>query len=201
MPPAKGELTATKAILGLFVTEPSTTKNIRARLRREFPHAVWSASIVSTTIPALVGQGLIVLVREGSKPSEHFYEATEKGIAEFRRWMAESPRAPSPLRDSFVVWIANSKEDELPELLTAVREKEEEAYAELDAAQRRLRIERDLGSLGRANGSDWNGRMRYAVLSHMAAAWNARVELAKNMRLNLTQGHHRHKRLPQDDDA
>jgi DNA-binding PadR family transcriptional regulator len=198
MPPAKGDLTATKAILGLFVSEPSTAMNIKARLRREYPHAGWSPSIVNTTIPSLVDQKFIVLVRAGSKPSEHFYEATDSGVAEFKRWMAESPRAPEPLRDPFLVWIRHSTEDELPKLITLAREQEEEASVELEKARERLNRERERGNLDSA---DWNGRVRYMVLSRMALAWNSRVELAKDLRLNLRQGYDKHMRMPGDDDA
>lgn len=198
MPPPKGELTAAKAILGLFIAEPSTTENIKARLRREFPTAGWGPSLVNTTVPALVEQGLIVMVREGSKPSEHFYEASEKGIEEFARWLAGVMGAPPLLRDSFVIWLANSTEEDLPRMLTIARRQEEAADIELQKAQRRLNNERDLGRLDPA---DWNGRARYTVLSLMALAWNFRVEFARSVRLNLTQGHNMHTRLPEDDDA
>jgi DNA-binding PadR family transcriptional regulator len=198
MPPPQGELTATKAILGLFIAEPSTTQNIKIRLRREFPTAGWSRSIVNKTVPALVRQGLIVMVSEGSKPSEHFYEATVKGVDEFERWLAETPAAPAPLRDSFLIWLANSTEEALPRMLSIARKQEEAADVELQRARQRLNHERDLGSLDPA---DWNGRVQYTVLSLMALTWNFRVECAKSVRLNLTQGHNRHMRLPDDNDA
>lgn len=198
MPPPKGELTATKAILGLFVAEPSTCQNIKTRLRSEYPTAKWSPSIVNITIPALVKQGLIVMLSEGSKPSEHFYKATEKGIDEFARWLTETLPGPAPLRDSFLVWLANSTEESLPRMLTIARKQEIAAEAELLKAQQRLNNERSLGGLDPA---EWSGRARYTVLSLMVLTWNFRVEFAKSMRLNLTQGHNRHMRLPDDDDA
>jgi DNA-binding PadR family transcriptional regulator len=198
MPPPRGELTAAKAILGLFVAEPSTTKNIKTRLRREFPTARWSPSIVNNTVPALVRQGLIVMVLEGSKPSEHFYEATEKGVDEFARWLVETPAAPAPLRDAFLFWLANSTEEDLPRMLSFARKQEGAAEIELQKARQRLNHERDLGTLDAA---DWNGRAQYTVLALTALTWNFRVEFAKIVRLSLTQGHNMHTRLPDDDDA
>lgn len=189
------------AILGLFIEEPSTTENIKLRLRRRYPHAAWSASIVNTTVPALVNQRLIVRVREGKKASEHFHEATDRGIAEFAQWMAESQRAPVPLRDPFLVWLENSTEADLPALLSTARRQEEIAVAEHEMAQRRLNRKRDLGNLGPADGSNWNGRVQYAILSHMAAWWDTQAQLAKNLRLNLTQGRDRHKRELGGEDA
>lgn len=200
MPPPKGELPAIKAILGLFVAEPSTGKNIKARLRREHPNASWSPSIVNQTIPVLVERKLIVCVRKGAKADQHFYRATRAGVEDFKSWMAVTPRAPLPLRDSFVVWMDHSTEEELPELLTAAREQEETALAELDHAQMRLNAERERGHFGPADGSDWNGRVRYAILSRRVMVLNCRAELAKDLRLNLTQGHDLHKRMPGDDD-
>jgi DNA-binding PadR family transcriptional regulator len=201
MPTPRGDLPATKAILGLFVAEPSTAKNVKARLRREHPKAAWSRSIVNTTVRALVEQDLIVLVHKGRKPDMHFYEATDKGITEFRRWLAEEARAPVPLRDAFIVWMDHSTEDELPELLTVAREQEETALGELDKAQERMNVERERGRLGPADGSDWNGRMRYAVLSRRVKLCNAQAELAKDFRLNLMQGYHMHRQMPEDDDG
>lgn len=198
MPPPKGELTATKAILGLFVAEPSTCQNIKTRLRLQFPTARWSPSIVNTTIPALVRQELIVMLSEGSKPSEHLYKATEKGIDEFARWLADTAPGPAPLRDSFLVWLANSTEESLSRMLTLARKQEVAAEAELLKAQQRLNNERSLGGLDPA---EWSGRAQYTILSLTALTWNFRVEFAKSLRLNLTQGQNRHARLPDDDDA
>jgi DNA-binding PadR family transcriptional regulator len=201
MPPPKGDLTATKAILGMFLDGPSTTKNIKARLRREHPHGAWSTSIVNTTIPALVKQKLIMCVFEGSKPAEHCYEITKKGIDEFRAWMAEASRAPPPLRDPFLVWIGNSTEDELPLLIATARQHEETAQVAFDKAQERLNIERERGNLGPADGSDYNGLIRNAILSQRVEDWNSRVELAKHLRLNLTQGHDKHRRAEDSGDG
>jgi DNA-binding PadR family transcriptional regulator len=192
MPPPKGQLSASMAILSLFVSEPSTAKNITSRLRREFPNDAWSPSIVNTTIPNLVEQGVIVRVREGRKPSEHFYEATDEGISECRRELAKSSRAVPQLRDPFLVWFAHSTEDELDRLLTVAREREETAIKQIETARLRLNIERDIGNLGPADGSDWSGWARYTVLNYRIKALNYEARLAKSLRLSLTQGHDLH---------
>lgn len=199
MPPAKGDLHAIKAILGLFVIEPSTPANVKARLRREFPHAAWSRGIVNTSVVSLERKREIELLQEGSKPSENFYRATDLGVREFKRWMVESARAPAPLRDSLLFWIAHSSPRDLPLLLSVARAREEVALAEEAEAQRRLNAERARGRLGSADGSDWAGRIRYMVLSHAVEAWSCEVQLAKSVRLNLTQGTDMHEALPLDD--
>jgi DNA-binding PadR family transcriptional regulator len=196
MPPAKGDLHAIKAILGLFVIEPGTPDNVKARLRREYPHAAWSRGIVYTSVASLLRKREIERVHEGFKPSQHFYRATDLGVREFKRWMVESSHAPAPLRDSFLLWIAHSTERDLPLLLSIARMQEEGALVEEAEAQRRLNAARRLGDLGPADGSDWNGRVHYTVLSHAVKAWNCRAQLAKSIRLNLTQGTDMHEAIP-----
>ncbi len=199
MPPAKGDLHAIKVVLGLFVIEPGTPENVKARMRREFPHAVWSRGIVNTSVASLLRKREIERVCEGRKPSQHFYRVTDLGAREFKRWMVESARAPAPLRDSFLLWITHSTERDLPLLLSIARAQEEAALAEEAEAQKRLNAERGRGRLGPADGSDWNGRIRYTVLSHAVEAWSYRARLAKSIRLNLTQGTDIHEAIPLDD--
>jgi hypothetical protein len=200
MPPAKGDLSALMAILSLLVGGPDSRSGIRGRLRREFPYGNWSRSIVDTSLPSLLAQELIVLVQSGEERSEDLYEASGRGVEEFRRWMRESGRAPLPLRDSFQVWIEHSTEAEQPALIQAAREMEEAAKVEVEAALRRLNSERVLGNLGPPDGSDWTGRMRHAVLMEMVLIWQQRAARFKNLRARISQGYSKHAETPVDDD-
>ncbi len=201
MPPAKGSLAANKAILSLFLAGPETHSNIKARLRREYGDARWSRSIVNSSIPALAEQGHVRLLREGEKRADDLYEITKQGVGEFRRYMRESPRAPAPLREPLQLWIEHSTPDELPVLLSVIRETELAASSELEAAQLRLHNDRALGKLGPKDGSDWNGRMRYAVLSDRVLYWQQRVERCMGLRQMLTGGRNMHSRRPAADHA
>jgi DNA-binding PadR family transcriptional regulator len=200
MPPAKGDLSALMAILSLLVGGPESRSGIRSRLRREFPSGNWSRSIVDSSLPSLLEKGSVVLVGSGEEPSEEIYEASARGVDEFREWMRGSARAPLPLRDSFLLWIEHSTEAELPSLIQAAREMEEAAKAEFDEARRRLNSERVLGNLGPPDGSDWTGRMRYAVLSETVVIWHQRAARLKSLRLRLSQGYSKHAEIPVDDD-
>jgi DNA-binding PadR family transcriptional regulator len=199
MPPAKGNLAAIKAILGLFLDGPETQGNIRARMRREYTDAHWSRSIVDAGIPALVAQGLIALIASGERPKENVYEITAEGIAEFKRWIRESPRAPMPMREPLQLWIEHSTPDELPVLLAVIKETEEAAFAEVRAAQRRINSDRTMGKLGPPDSSEWNGRLRYAILSDKVLYWQQRAARCKNLRKILQGGHNMHEREPAGD--
>jgi DNA-binding PadR family transcriptional regulator len=198
-PPPKGNLAAIKAILSLFLDGPDTHAGIKDRLRREFPHASWSRSIVNSSLPALVTQGLIVLIASGEQRGEDLYEITEAGIADFRRWMREAPRSTGPLREPLQVWIEHSTPDELPHVLAVVRETEREATKKVAEAQKHLNSERTLGRLGPADGSDYPGRVRYAMLTDTVKYWEARVNRCKVLRMNLRGGRDMHTRRPVDD--
>ena len=75
--PPKGNLAAIKVILSLLLDGPETHASIKKRLRREYPHAGWSRSIVNVSLPALVAQGLIVLIGSGERRGDDLYEITD----------------------------------------------------------------------------------------------------------------------------
>jgi DNA-binding PadR family transcriptional regulator len=197
MPPPKGHLSAYQAVLSLFAAGPETQSNIRRRLREEYESANWSRSVVDAAVPALVAQGLLVLVTAGTKPAESVYEITADGIEAFNRHLRDTPRVPEPLRDPLQLWIEHSTRAELPVILAVIKENETVARKEVDAAQKRLNSERTLGRLGPANGSDWNGRVRNTVLSDRVRYWQGRVARCINLRRDLMGGHNLHR--PADD--
>jgi DNA-binding PadR family transcriptional regulator len=197
--PPKGNLAAIKVILSLLLDGPETHANIKKRLRHEYPHASWSRSIVNVSLPALVAQGLIVLIGSGARRGEDLYEITEDGLAEFRRWARETSRSVGPLRDPLQGWIANSKPEELPRVIATVREVELEASEELFAAQQRLNSERTLGRCGPSDGSDYQGRVHYAILMDSVKYWEQRITRCKQLRQNLRGNHNLHQRRPADD--
>jgi DNA-binding PadR family transcriptional regulator len=200
MPPPKGNLAANKAILSFFLHGPDSLGNVRTRLRREYADARWSRSVVDTEVPELADQGHIRLIKTGKRPADNIYEITRQGIAEFRRWMREVPRAPTPMREPLQLWIEHSTRQELPALLVVVRETEQAAIREVDEAQRRLNNDRTLGRLGPSDGSDWNGHMRYVVLSDRVVYWQQRVARCIHLRKLLIGGRNKHRHSQDDGD-
>ncbi len=202
MAPAKGDLTASMAILGLLIQQPDTPSHVRTRLAREFPHGRWSRSIAYNDVRSLVRQGLIRQIRAGEKHSEDIYEVTSEGRAALKEWVSDAAKAPRPVRDAMLLWLEHSDESELPELLQVVREVEEIARAEFEAAQTRLNTERTLGNLGPADGSDWHGRMRDAVLSELVLMCGERARRLMRLRQKLlNQGRELHTQAAADGDG
>jgi DNA-binding PadR family transcriptional regulator len=196
--PPKGNLAAIKVVLSLLLDGPETHASLQKRLRREYPHANWSRSIVNSSLPALVAQGLVVLIASGERRGEDVYEITSAGITEFRRWVREASRSVGPLRDPLQGWIENSKPEELPQVIATVREVELEAMEKLGEAQAYLNSERQLGRCGPKNGSRYQGRVRYAILFDAVKYWEQRIERCKWLRANLRGNHEMHQRRSAD---
>jgi DNA-binding PadR family transcriptional regulator len=199
MPPGKGNLAATKAILSLFLAGPETQGNVRARLRREYADAFWSRSIVDYALPSLAMQGLIVLVARGEKRGDDVYEITERGVGEFKHWIRESSRAPAPIREPLQLWIEHSTPRELPALLAVIRESEIATRLELALAKRRFDSQRNRGSFGPPDNSEWKGRVRYAIHGDRVVYWQQRLARLATLRKLLKGERDLHQRAPADD--
>lgn len=200
MPPVKGNLAATQAILSLFLDGPETFGNLRRRLERDFSDAHWSRSIVDSSLRSLVAQDQVVLIETGEKPGDNLYNITDRGLSEFRRALRETPRAPVPVRDPLQLWIEHSTPEELPALLRVIKESETAARRELYAAKRRLDVERSRGGFGPPDNSDWRGRVRYAIFSDKVLQWDDRLNRLASFRRVLKGDRDMHKRVATDDD-
>jgi DNA-binding PadR family transcriptional regulator len=197
--PPKGNLAAIKVVLSLLLDGPETHASIKKRLRREYPHAAWSRSIVNVSLPALVAQGLIVLIGSGARRGDDLYEITDDGVAEFRQRAPEAARAVGPLRDPLQGWIENTMPEDLPRVIATIREVELEASTKLSEAQAFLNSERQLGRCGPSDGSDYQGRAHYAVLMDSVKYWDQRVARCKLLRANMLGNHDLHLRRQADD--
>lgn len=186
-PPRSGELSASMAILGLVIQEADTAAGVGVRLVERFPRARWSRSVAHNDLPSLARQGLVRLVQRGAKPSLDRYEATDDGVEQFQRWLRASSAGPPMLRDSLSAKLAFSEERDLPGLLDAIREEEQICVAEFEAAQMRLGAARRLGQLGPANGSDWSGRVRSAIMTDEAMMWGQRAKRLQCLRQELEE--------------
>jgi len=169
-------------MLGLLVDGPDSAARLGDRFWNEYRHGNWKRSVVSNSLASLVTHRYVVL-RPRAKPAWSIYEATTNGIQVFKEWLDEAVRHPTPIREPIQVWLENSTEAELPAILQTIRMLEGRANEQYQAAQVRLNCERDEGRLGPSDGSDWQGRMRNATLSHLALIWEQEAKRWKKLRL------------------
>jgi hypothetical protein len=170
------------ALLGLLMDGPDSAARLGDRFWKEYGHGNWTRSVVSNSLDGLVKNGHAEL-RPRAKPAWSIYEATSYGTDFFKEWLQEAVGHPKPIREPIQVWLERSTEAELPEILRTIRALEDHARKQYQAAQVRLNCERDEGRLGPADGSDWQGRMRNATLSHLAVTWEQEEKLWKKLRL------------------
>jgi DNA-binding PadR family transcriptional regulator len=185
MAPAKGNLTANMAVLGLIIKRPDNAAHVRVRLDQEYPHEQWSRSIAYNNIKDLAEKGWISKVSTGPQKSEDIYEPTDEGLSEFKRWAAEAAKAPPASRDGLMRWLEHADESELPEMVAVLRALEDIASTERDATQLQLNQERRRGVFGPADGSDFRGLMRYTVQSLRVTTLTNRASQLKQIALNI----------------
>ncbi len=191
-PPRKGDLTASMAILGLVVQRTDTVNSLGARLVERFPHAQWSRSVAHNSLPSLEKQGLVRLVEHGAERALDRYEATDDGIEEFRDWLRASSAAPLALRDAVHAKLELAGEEDVPDLIAAIREEEEACAREFAAASSRLNVEWQLKRLGPAGGAgpepsapDLRSRVRRALMTDEAMLWGMRARRLRRLRQEL----------------
>jgi DNA-binding PadR family transcriptional regulator len=184
MAPGNGNLTAGMALLALLDRQPDSAARIRVRLDRAHPHGRWSRSTPYTLFLELAEDGKIRRIRSGEKPSDDLYETTPLGIAALEEYLRKTV-APPPLREPMQAWMQHSDEAELTEIIQVIRELEETCRVEFEEAQKNLKEERMLGNLGPADGSEWRGLMRHAVLADMVTLCGQRAVRFKKLRGRL----------------
>jgi DNA-binding PadR family transcriptional regulator len=197
-PPRKGDLTASMAILGLVVQKSDTVNGVGARLVERFPHAQWSRSVAHNSLPSLEKQGLVRMVERGAERALDRYEATDAGTQEFRDWLRASSAAPVALRDAVHAKLELAAEEDVPDLIAAIREEEEACAREFAAARSRLNVEWQLKRLGpprlagaaargaeRSPRSELGDRVRRALMTDEAMLWGMRARRLRRLRREL----------------
>ncbi|HXA55694.1 MAG TPA: PadR family transcriptional regulator [Solirubrobacteraceae bacterium] len=198
-PPRKGDLTASVAILGLIVQRTDTVNGVGTRLIERFPHGQWSRSVAHNSLTSLEKQGLVQMVTRGAERALDRYEATDAGAEEFRDWLRASSAAPVALRDAVHAKLELAAEEDVPDLIAAIREEEEACAREFAAASSRLNVAWQLKRLGpareqgRAAGRDQpqppgnalGGRVRRALMTDEAMLWGMRARRLRRLRHEL----------------
>jgi DNA-binding PadR family transcriptional regulator len=99
------------AILGLLNYADMHGYRIKEHIEKNFGH-MWSINFgqIYPNLKDLEEEGLINMLEvapsEDGGPHKKLYSITEKGIVEFSRWLAESPRKPMLIRDPFLLKFA-----------------------------------------------------------------------------------------------
>jgi DNA-binding PadR family transcriptional regulator len=184
-PPRKGDFTASMAILGLVVQKADTVNGLGTRLLERFPHAQWSRSVAHNSLPSLEKQGLVRMVDRGAERALDRYEATDEGVDEFREWLHTSSAAPVALRDAVHAKLELAGEEDLPDLIAAIREEEEACALQFAAASSRLNLEWQRKRLGPPTGEDPSGRVRSALMTDEAMLWGMRARRLRRLRQEL----------------
>jgi DNA-binding PadR family transcriptional regulator len=119
---------------------------------REFSEALgYSDTFIYAALVALERQGLVAVVeREGGEgpalprsrqsASRVYYEVTEAGRTRYRDWMCGPPRK-TPLREELLMQLMAADPEDVPQLVGALRDFEEQCRTQLGRI-----IERPLGS-------------------------------------------------------
>jgi DNA-binding PadR family transcriptional regulator len=180
----KGDLSAKMAIMGLLVERPDTINGVKARLGEKFSEAKWSPTVAYGSVAALADDGYLRIAAGGGERSLDLYEATEKGEVWFRRWLGEF--SPPVVRDTLRAKLRYvDDENELLAIIAAIREQEEAAFQSSEGATMSLNKARRRGEFGTPQGEDWEGRLRYALLSDEVLLWQNWGERLKRLRENL----------------
>jgi DNA-binding PadR family transcriptional regulator len=154
---------------------------------REFSEALgYSDTFVYAALVALEKQGLVAVVEreEGdgapSRPrsrqsaSRVYYEVTEEGRQHFRDWMTGSAKK-IPLREELHMQLMAAEPEDVPHLVEALRDFEEQCRAQL-----RQIIDRPLGSHGPRGRTVGATLVHDALVSHLQTSmeWGQRTRTA-----------------------
>jgi hypothetical protein len=97
------------------------------------------------------------------------------------------------------LWIEHSTPRELPTLLAVIQESELATRLELALAKRRFDSQRNRGSFGPPDNSEWNGRVRYAIHGYRVVCLQQRLARLATLRMLLRGDRDLHQRAPADD--
>lgn len=186
-------MTASMAILGLVVQKADTVNGLGTRLVERFPHGQWSRSVAHNSLPSLEKQGLVRMVGRGAERAVDRYEATPEGVEEFRDWLRTSSAAPLALRDAVHAKLELAGEEDMPDLILAIRAEEQACALEFAAANSRLNLAWQRKRLGPHDNTDLSGRVRSALMTDEAMLWGMRARRLRRLRRELED--------PREDDS
>ncbi len=179
-------------VLALIIRQPSNASRLKYTLDEECPWAQWSRGYSHKSIKILLERGYIRVSKTGrNRRSEDVYEHTPDGLGVFLDWVVKEACVPEPIRDSLLLWLMLAKESELSRIVEAIRVREQTALKNLATALALMNQERLAKAFGPSDGSDFNGRMLYAVRCFQVGSFRDTATRLKRMLLlaeNLGEG-------------
>jgi len=163
------------AVLGLVIERPNdTVSHIGQCLSERFTRARFARSTAHSSLPRLRHSGRVrrTHLASGRDRSLDRYEATARGVADFRAWMLELPSARPALREAMYGRIELCRVEDLPRLIELARREEavsDDLYREASWRLRRQRV-------GRTEQRDYARRIREVLLYVDPMHWSARSE-------------------------
>lgn len=175
------------AILGLVVEEPMDASCVAQQLAERFRPARFAPSTAHMTLPRLEAQGYVRRVPTGRASFAHGrYEATEKGIEHFRRWLRTFPSEVPTLREALHARIELSRPDDLERLIAIAERERRASERECAAARGRLAEARQVARFRRGE-TDWTALAREIVLVDEATIWAYRVARLERLHARLAE--------------
>lgn len=118
-------MSAKYAILGLVIEQPTYTRRIAAKARRQLCFAQLANSYPYWALEKLEADGLVRQVHEDGALAGRrvIYEATVKGLRAFDDWLRSNPDECS-LRDDIQFKLAVARPDDLPLIIELIRASE-----------------------------------------------------------------------------
>jgi DNA-binding PadR family transcriptional regulator len=185
-------LPTTMAVLGVVIERPNQTGSEIARAVSErFVGAGIGGSAPYGALRTLA-KGPSPRVRcikdvPGSEPATDRYDATERGLAVFERWMFSPPTAVPAIREAMYGRIELARLRDLPGLIRLTREEEliaDDLYA---AASSRVRRTRRKNRLGRTTSADFDRAIREVWILVDPLWWSSRAAIFLAVRENLEE--------------
>lgn len=184
--PRTGEMSSSMAVLGLVVQQPDTIAGVAFRLSETFPRARWSPGAAHSNMPNLAKQGLLRVAREGPEPTQDRYEATPRGVAEFRQWLGRSNSLPLALRDGLQAKLEFLELEELAGFIETVRRTERNCRSEYAAAHGRWKAFSGLSSSDAPEpGQALRHTLKAVQLMDEVMLWGAQAKRLANLRSQL----------------
>jgi DNA-binding PadR family transcriptional regulator len=181
-----GELSASRAVLGLVVEQADTVAGVALRLAERYPRAGFAVNSAHQNLPSLKHQGLVLVVEEGEKRSLDRYRATPTGVDSFHEWLRESAATLPVLRDALRARLGHVREvDDLLAVIHAIRAQEDACTREYARAHQALQAAQRLGRLHPRTDADWRTRVQSALMTDEAMLWAMRARRLQRLREDL----------------
>jgi DNA-binding PadR family transcriptional regulator len=174
---------AKHAILGLVLKEPGDARRIAAEARRLLRFADLAHSYPYWALEQLEADGLVGRVSEdGSRVGSRLagrtiYEATVTGARAFEEWL-RSPPSESSLRDDVQFRLAVARPDDVPEMVTLIRDRELACISR----QQALAL---LRPVARTDKPVWHSTLSELAHDAELAFWRGRIDWLQGVRVRL----------------